>query len=86
MSEIIRRYQYPEIEVFKKNLLEEATDICLLQKSKHSPGIEKMFTDLWKNFYICLQGNNEISKTAQSYAGLLDCFAKHKHILYLREL
>ena len=46
MSEIVRRYQYPEIEVFEKNLLEEATDIYLSQRSRHSPGIEKMLADL----------------------------------------
>ena len=86
MLEIIGRYQYSEIEVFEKNLLEEATDICLLQRYRHSPGIGKMLMDLWKNFCICFKGNNQISETEQSYAGLLGRFAKHKHILYLKEL
>ena len=86
MSEIVRRYQYPEIKKFEKNLQEEVTDICLSQGFRHSPGIGKMLADLWKSFCIRLKGNDEISETAQSYAGLLDRFAKHEHILYLIEL
>ena len=86
MLEIVRRYQYPEIKVFEKNLLEEAIDICLSQRSRHSLSIGKMLVDLWKSFCIRLKGNDEISKTVQSYVGLLDRFAKYKHILYLREL
>jgi len=86
MSEIIRRYQYLEIKVFKNNLQEEVIDICLSQRFRHFLSIGKMLTDLWKSFYIRLKGNNKISKTAWSYIGLLDRFAKYKHILYLREL
>jgi hypothetical protein len=46
ISEIVRRYQYPEIEKFKKNLQEEVIDIYLLQGFRHSFGIKKLLIDL----------------------------------------
>ena len=46
MLEIVKRYQYPEIKEFEKNLQEKVIDIYLLQGSRHFLSIKKMLTDL----------------------------------------
>jgi molybdate-binding protein len=43
---IVKRYQYPEIKEFEKNLQEEVINIYLSQGSRHFSNIGKMLIDL----------------------------------------